>query len=235
MLFSKIRIICIISCILLTSFASSSLHAFSLEDEMKLGKDINAEILKKTPVSKNKQSIKEIEELGQKISQNVNRKQIPYHFTILQDNDLNAFAVPGGYVYFTQRLWDVLRYDERAGVLAHETVHVDQRHSLDALLKHQRRRIWTGVLLYVFGAGNWAYNAADIVNTLHEYKYSRGDEKQADQGGVKLLEKANLNPAGLLLSLRKIKRLKMNPAAANQKYSCPIHQQRKGLIILLNY
>jgi len=123
-----------------------------------------------------------------------------------QDKELNAFAVPGGYVYYTSGLWKQLNNDERAGVLAHEIIHVDQRHSLDAMLKFQRRRDWTDIALIITGANKTIQSAAGIVNNLHELKYSRGDEKQADTMGVGLLVKSRKNPAGLLMAMRKIMR-----------------------------
>ena len=181
-------------------------YAYTVQEEIKIGVDTNKEILKKSKETTDRQSIQQLRNIGAKITPYVTRKEIPYHFTILTDNEFNAFAVPGGYIYFTKKLWDIMSPDERAGVLAHEIVHVDKRHALDAIQKHQRRRIWTAAILILSGANDYVANAADIVNTLHELKYSRGDEKQADEFGTDMLIKSGLNPAGVLLSMRKIKR-----------------------------
>lgn len=187
--------------------ASSPSWAISLQEEIDLGKKLNDEILKETPLSTDTESQKEINELGQRlVKAGINRPQIEYHFQILQEDDFNAFSIPGGYVYFSERLWNVLRRDERIGVLAHEIIHTDRRHALDAISKAQRRQIWLSVLLAAIRANDTWYNIADLAHTLYTLKYSRADERQADELGVELCHKAGFNPAGLLLAMRKIRR-----------------------------
>ncbi len=182
-------------------------QAVTLQEEIDLGRKLDVEILKQTPLSTDKQAQKEIDELGQRlVKAGIRRPEIQYHFRILQDNDFNAFSTPGGYVYFTDRLWNVLRKDERIGVLAHEIIHSDRRHALDAMLKAQRRSIWLAVLLTAVNANNTWANIADMAHSLYTLKYSRGDERQADELGVELCQKAGFNPAGLLLAMRKIAR-----------------------------
>ena len=181
--------------------------AVTLQEEIDLGKRLNDEILKQTPLSTDRAAQKEIDELGQRLVRaGIRRPEIEYHFQILQDDDFNAFAIPGGYVYFTQRLWNVMRKDERVGVLAHEIAHTDRRHAIDAMLKAQRRQIFLAILLTVVKANNTWANIADLAHSLYTLKYSRGDERQADEVGVELCQKAGFNPAGLLLAMRKINR-----------------------------
>jgi Zn-dependent protease with chaperone function len=181
--------------------------AVTLQEEIDLGKRLNDEILKQTPLSTDRAAQKEIDELGQRLVRaGIRRPEIEYHFQILQDDDFNAFAIPGGYVYFTQRLWNVMRKDERVGVLAHEIAHTDRRHAIDAMLKAQRRQIFLAILLTAVKANNTWANIADLAHSLYTLKYSRGDERQADEVGVELCQKAGFNPAGLLLAMRKINR-----------------------------
>lgn len=186
---------------------AASVWATTLQEEIELGQKLDAEILKQTPLSADKQAQKEITELGQKlVKAGVKRPEIEYHFQVLQDDDLNAFSTPGGYVYFSERLWNAMRRDERIGVLAHEIVHTDRRHALDAISKAQRRQLWLAVLLTAVNANSTWANIADIAHSMYTLKYSRGDERQADEFGVKLCAKAGFNPAGLLLAMRKINR-----------------------------
>ncbi|MEN6582008.1 MAG: M48 family metalloprotease [Armatimonadota bacterium] len=197
----------IIFCMLSMGVAApNAVYSTTLKEEIDLGKKLDVEITKETPMSTDRAGQKEIKEVGQKLVKYVNRTEIPYHFKILQDKELNAFSIPGGYVYFSERLWNVLRPNERAGVLAHEIVHVDRRHALDAMSKAQRRTIFLGVLLGALGANNTVGSIADLANSLYTLKYSRGDEQQADTVGVELLQKASDDPAGLLLAMRKINR-----------------------------
>ncbi len=188
------------------SVASRPAGAVTLKEEVDLGRRLDGEILKQTPQVSDRQALKEIDELGQRLAKGVWRPEIKYHFRILRDDDLNAFSTPGGYVYFSDHLWNVLRRDERIGVLAHEIVHSDRRHALDAILKAQRRQIWIAVLLTAVKANETWANVADLAHQVYTLKYSRGDEQQADEVGVELCQKAGFNPAGLLLAMRKIRR-----------------------------
>lgn len=198
-------IVLLLSMVLTLGLAAPG-QAVTLQEEVDLGKRLDEEILKQTPLSKDKAALKEMDELGQKLVKGVQRKEIDYHFRIIEDNDLNAFSIPGGYVYFSERFWNVLRRDERIGVLAHEIVHCDRRHALDAISKAQRRQIWLAVLLTAVRANRTLVNVADMAHSLYTLKYSRADEQQADEVGVDLCVNANFNPAGLLLAMRKIQR-----------------------------
>jgi hypothetical protein len=199
-------IILVLGLVTITGALAPPVGAITLKEEIDLGRRLNDEILRQTPLAADRQALKEMDDLGQQLVKNVQRPEIKYHFTILRDDDLNAFAIPGGYVYFSDHLWNVLRRDERIGVLAHEIVHSDRRHALDAMLKAQRRQIWIAVLLTAVKANDTWANLADIAHQLYTLKYSRGDEQQADEIGVDLCRKAGLNPAGLLLAMRKIER-----------------------------
>ena len=105
----------------------------------------------------------------------------------------------------------------RIGVVAHEIVHVDRRHAIDALLKQQRRRIWLSVLLVAAKAGNLAGNVASLAEQMYTLKYSRGDEEQADTGAVDMCQKAGYNPAGILLAMYKISRFESESGGAPPK------------------
>lgn len=190
-------------------FASVTMTAYAttLQEEIDLGRKLDAQIIKEMPLSKDLAAQKEIEELGQQLAKHVKRNQITYHFAILDDDkELNAFSIPGGYVYFSQRMWDTLRKDERIGVLAHEIAHVDQRHGIDAMSKAQSRSIGLGILLTIFNANRALTDVAGIAHQLYTLKYSRSDEQEADIIAVDLSKKANMNPAGILLAMRKINR-----------------------------
>lgn len=183
-----------------------SAWAITLEEEVELGRKLDVEILKENPSSTDREAIKQMEEYGQKLAKNVRRPEIKYHFRLLRDDEFNAFSTPGGYVYFTDRLWNTLRKDERIGVLAHEIVHSDRRHALDAISKAQRRQLLLAVLLTAVKANETWGNVAGLAHQVYTLKYSRGDERQADEVGVELCEKAGYNPVGLLLAMRKISR-----------------------------
>ncbi|MFQ3549309.1 MAG: M48 family metalloprotease [Armatimonadota bacterium] len=188
----------------IASLCITSVFAASIQEEIDLGKKINEELLKKYSLYKDTDAINDLNKMGNLLIQNVKRTEIPYTFQILDDDSLNAFAVPGGFIYFTKRLWFTLRDSERAGVLAHEIAHVDKRHTIKAIEERQKRYLITGILLAVIEANNTWSDIASIANNLFSLKYSRDDENEADAVSVKLTHMADMDPAGTLLALRKI-------------------------------
>lgn len=176
----------------------------SLRQEIKIGLDASKEVEKEMPLSKNQKYQDEITALGNKLVPFVKRTEIPYHFHVVtdKDNTINAFALPGGYVYFTEHMWKILTPDERAGVMAHEITHCDMRHGIDESIKQQQQMLWTLPLIALGGGmgaeawmvGNWAVSA----------RYSRKSERQADEMGIALAKKAGFNPAGSVTSMKKL-------------------------------
>jgi predicted Zn-dependent protease len=184
--------------------SSGACWAVSLAAEIKIGEDASKEVVKEMPLSKNQKYQAGITALGKKLTPFVKRTQIPYHFFVVTDpkNTINAFALPGGYVYFTEHMWMILTPDERAAVMAHEITHCDLRHGIDENIKQQQRLLWTLPLIVLGGAagaetwmmGNWLVNA----------RYSRKMERQADEGGIQLTKKAGFNPSGAVTSMKKL-------------------------------
>lgn len=192
-------------------------QAMSVQDEIDTGKKIDIQIMKENRLYSDEKAQKEMDDYGQKLAKYVSRPQIPYHFKILKDNDFNAFSIPGGYVYFTDRLWNVLRKDERIGVIGHEITHVDRRHAIDAMSKQQTRQTILTILLAATKAGDIWGNVAGVAEQMYSLKYSRGDEQQADYGSVDLCTKAGYNPAGILLAMYKIQRFEAESGGAPPK------------------
>jgi Zn-dependent protease with chaperone function len=178
--------------------------AVSLEQEIRMGEQMSVEVEKEMPPSTNQKWQDGISALGAKLVPFVKRKQIPYHFRIVtdKDNTVNAFALPGGYVYFTEHMWLILTPDERAAVLAHEITHCDLRHGIDESIREQQRELWTLPLIMLgggTGAGIWAWG-----NWAVTARYSRKMERQADENGIALMKKAGFNPAGSVTSMKKL-------------------------------
>lgn len=183
--------------------------AFSLEDEFKLGEQAAKEVEKDMPPSTNEKWQHDIDEMGQKLAAFVERKQIKYHFTVIQDKDtINAFALPGGYVYFTERMWRIMTPDERGAILAHEITHCDKRHGVDMMLKSQQRALWM-LPVIIFGGGA-AGSLAMWGNTIITQRYSRVMEREADEVGIKMAAKAGFSPAGAVTSMKKLLNIETN-------------------------
>ena len=184
-------------------------QAFSVREEIKLGEDASKEVQKEMPLSKNEKWQKDINDLGKKLIPFVKRKEIPYHFYVVQaKDDLNAFALPGGFVYFTERMWNIMTPDERAAVMAHEITHCDHRHGVNMMIKANQRALWM-LPLAVLGGGTDAY-LVGIGDMAISQRYSRIMERDADESGIKLAKNAGFNPAGAVTSMIKLLHINSN-------------------------
>lgn len=136
-----------------------------------------------------------LNEVGQKIARVSDRSSLEYHFTVIESDQINAFAAPGGYIYFyTGLLKEMDNEAEMAAVMAHEISHVVGRHGV------KRLQSALGVAMayqLVFGSDGTseALNAAIGVGmNLIFADYSRDNEREADQFGIHYMVKAGYNP-----------------------------------------
>ena len=129
----------------------------------------------------------------------VNPTKIPYelHVTIVDSHVFNAYALPGGEIVLFRPLLEATQSpEELAGVLAHEAEHILLRHTTQSLLRDLSLAALVGAAFGdVTGIGALAIQAARTLSTLH---YSRDMEEQADLEGIKLLQQAHFNPAGMI-------------------------------------
>jgi predicted Zn-dependent protease len=114
-----------------------------------------------------------------------------------QDNVLNAFAVPGGYMYFYPGLIKYLDNEAQfAGVVAHEMAHVDRRHTTQRMTKVYGFQLLASMLLGE-NPDQWAKIAADLALGLGTLQFSKNDEYEADEYAVKYSSDTDLYPKGV--------------------------------------
>ena len=194
--------VCLI--LLLNIIACDETHAFSVQKEIDLGREASKEVIKEMPLSKNEKWQKDIDEMGQRFMPHIQRKEFKYEFHIIEAKDeVNAFALPGGYVFFTERIWRIMTPDERAAIMAHEITHCDQRHGIDMMIKSEQRSLWM-LPVIILGGGTGLAQAAMWGNVMIAQRYSRKMEKEADEMGVKLCAAAGYNPAAAVTSMEKL-------------------------------
>lgn len=138
--------------------------------------------------------------LGDSLAVLVDDQGRNWRFSIVDDPEINAFAVPGGYIYVNKGL--IMRaqtLSQLAGVVGHEIAHVTQRHSVQQMEKGQK--VGIGATLACILQPTFCQNGGgDLLNlgaTAIMAKFSRGDEAEADQYGVKYLVRAGLDPRGM--------------------------------------
>jgi len=145
--------------------------------------------------------------IGQRIARASDRTELVYNFAVLDNEDLNAFALPGGYVYIYNGLLKKLDDDETAGILAHEVAHIAAKHSVKKMQSTLGYQMLVAVALVGLGDKDPAVaediaGASNVVYGLLSKGYSRQDEFQADSLAVKYLKAAGFDPQGLVRVLK---------------------------------
>ncbi|MBQ0106190.1 MAG: M48 family metalloprotease, partial [Armatimonadetes bacterium] len=212
---SKKRYILII--LLLLLFLPCFVYAgFSVEQEREMGAEANKDVVKIFIPTKTPEKQKELEDFGKKLTEACERHDYEYEFHLglfsgknADGYNFNAFAIPGGYVYFGEKLWDIMNENEREGIIAHEIVHVDRKHSLKQAEKNQLTNLGIVAIMAVFKvkSNSIAALGANLLSMVLSNNYSISDEKEADIKGTELLMKAGLDPCGVLGSMRKLYRM----------------------------
>lgn len=178
---------------------------FSLEEEIKLGEEVAGQVEAEMPPTTNQLWQDEIVRMGERFLPHINRKEISYSFKVVKaGEEINAFALPGGHIYFTERMWRMMTPDERAGILAHEITHSDQRHGIDMMIKSNQRALWMLPLILLTGGTSGAAEMILWGDMIISQRYSRKMEREADEMGIKLLSAAGYNPAGAVTAMKKL-------------------------------
>ena len=173
--------------------------------EVALGNNMDMQVQSQFKVLHDPQEQNRLDNIGKKISAASDRQDIVYHFKIIKDKELNAFTIPGGYIYVNNGLMERANDDELACVIAHEIGHTAARHTvkkLQAILGYQI------VMNIVMGANNnkSMLQAMDIVFNLASLGYGRQDETLSDKLAVKYAKKAGFNPYGMVTFFEKLKK-----------------------------
>lgn len=175
----------------------------STDSEVAMGRQANAQILTKSRLSPDKAKEERLNRIGQRLARVCDRQDYQYHFNLIENNELNAFTVPGGYIYFYTGLFDRLSDDQVASVLAHEIGHCAARHTVKkfqaALGYNVARNVVMRVISYkVPGASSIVGLGADGIMSLATSAYGRQDEYQADKLGIKYMYLAGYDLNGMI-------------------------------------
>jgi predicted Zn-dependent protease len=148
--------------------------------------------------------------VGKKLVSRLKNNPFEFKFFLVDSPEPNAFALPGGYIYVTRGILPVINTeDELAGIMAHEIIHVMQRHSV----KQMKKGILTGILTLpgnvlnsVTGTkiGNVLNAPINLTTGVFIAKYSRGHEKEADEFGIQLAASAGYKTDALADALERL-------------------------------
>ncbi len=173
----------------------------STQQEVDMGAQYSQQINQQLPIVQDPELNRYINVLGDSISRLTSRTDLPsWHFYIVDSKEVNAFAVPGGYVYVNRGLIErAQRMDQLAGVLGHEIGHVVRRHSVKQMEKQNGANIGVTLACVLTSVCNSQAGQAAIQvgGTALFAKFSRNDEAEADAEGVANVVRAGISPNGI--------------------------------------
>ena len=175
----------------------------SKSQEISMGKDVAAQLEAKYGVVQDDDLQARVDNIGQRLVAVCDRQDLTYSFKVLNSDEVNAMAVPGGFIYVFKGLLDYMPSDdELAGVLGHEVGHIVKRHSVKQVEKQMALTLLTIILTK--GQG---FILADATMQALMAGYSRSDEREADEQGFNLTNKAGFNPYSMLITVSKLQDL----------------------------
>ena len=172
----------------------------SEDEEVRLGRETARQVSAQMPPLDDPVVAGYVDSLGSAIARRTARAGLAWHFAVVDTDVINAFALPGGYVFVNRGLIARARtMSELAGVLAHEVEHVVRRHSVEQLRKAQRTQ--TGVSL-VCSVTGWCEGAAarvglQVGGSLLFARFGREAEREADAGAFGNVVRAGIDPRGM--------------------------------------
>ena len=174
--------------------------AISTQQEVEMGAGYSAQINKELPIVEDAELNRYINVLGDSIARIADTRGLDWQFFIVDSKDVNAFAVPGGFIYINRGLIERSQnLAQVAGVLGHEVGHVTQRHSVKQMQKAQGANVGIlGICIFTDICNNDAGQAAIGIGAgAAMASFSRSDEDEADREGVKYMVRAGIDPNGI--------------------------------------
>jgi Zn-dependent protease with chaperone function len=179
-------------------------NVFTPEQDVEIGRQSSAEAEQQLPIVRDAQINDYVNRIGQRLAANAGGPQFQYQFRVVNSTDINAFALPGGFVYVNRGVLQQARNEgEVAGVVAHEIAHVALRHGTHQASKAYLAQAGLSILGGILGGGSG--NTANVINAVGGVglnvlflKYSRDLETQADVRGAQILAATGYTPQDMI-------------------------------------
>ena len=196
--------------------ANAQLFKPSKADQIKAGKEYAAKLRKESKILPDSDPrVKLLRQIGQRFlnartPEEIKKEPWEFTFDVIDSKEVNAFAIPGGPVFFFTGLIDKLTtVDEISGVMGHELTHVRREHWASAVNSQQEKGLGILALGTIFGASRKTMDIAQIINEVgFNLSNSRGQEKEADQYGFDFDLKAGYNPQGMIQVFEMFRKMK---------------------------
>ena len=166
--------------------------------ELQIGKDSDVEIQKQMGAYNDQNLQKYVSDVGMRLARAAHRPNLPWKFTVVDESAVNAFAVPGGFIYLTRGILPFLRNEaELAAVLGHEVGHVDARHSAQQYSNQVLAGGGLALLGVLVPSTRPAQGIASVGLSAAFLKFSRDDEIESDKLGVGYAVANGWDPKGM--------------------------------------
>jgi predicted Zn-dependent protease len=176
--------------------------------EIDTGRQLDAEVRRELGVYADAELQRYVDQIGQRLARTSHRPTLDWHFAVVNQPAVNAFALPGGFVYITRGILPFLDNEaELAGVLGHEIGHVTARHSAAAYSKAAGAGIGLALLGIFVPSTRPLQGAAETALGVLFLKHGREDELQADRLGAEYAAKAGWDPSGIAGMLTTLARI----------------------------
>ncbi|HJU67972.1 MAG TPA: M48 family metallopeptidase [Gemmatimonadaceae bacterium] len=172
----------------------------STQQEVEMGQSYSQQINAQLPIISDPEINRYVNVLGDSIARLSDERNLDWRFYVVDSRDVNAFAVPGGFIYINRGLIErAQNLSMLAGVLGHEIGHVIERHSVQQMEKMQQAQIGvTLACVLTRVCENQAAGALiDVAGTAVFAKFSRDDEREADRDAITYVTRAGIDPRGI--------------------------------------
>ena len=205
---AAIAICVMVACATNPATGKREFSLMSEAQEIELGQQMDGEVRKEMGVYNDPELQRYVEGIAMPLARASERPNLPWHFTVVDEPAVNAFALPGGYIYVTRGILPFLHNeDELAGVLGHEIGHVTARHSAQQYTKATTAGVGVTLLSIFVPEARPFQGLTETALGVLFLKYGRDDELQADSLGVRYTAASGWNPAGVGGMLRTLGRL----------------------------
>ena len=204
--------------------SSGSCWSYTRQEEEKLGRKYAQELEKRAKLIEDEAVLDRVQRIGETLAKIANKREVPalygsaevfefdYQFKVVEDEDVNAFCLPGGLVYVHTGLLDIVESDdELAGVLAHEIAHAAHHHTSHLLTKQSQVDRYVALVALAAILGNVRSNdlnnlvlGAQLLKTGKLSSYTQEAERDADRTAVAYLAKSGYDPEAMLSFMKKL-------------------------------
>ncbi len=188
---------------LASAVPAAAVNLFSVQQDVQAGRQAASQVERQMPILRDAQVTSYVNAIVRRLAAQAGGPEFAYQAKVVDSREINAFALPGGYIYVNRGLISAARSEaELAGVLAHEIAHVAERHGTEQATKAYGAQAGVGLLAQVLGGRDRRLGVAEqVIGSLGVnaafMKFSRNAEHEADQVGASIMSRAGYDPMAM--------------------------------------